>query len=110
MAKRTLISITDDLDGTEGAETVHFSCGGHSYEIDLSQENRKTLEELLRRYIIGARRVSGQPAARRSPGKTNAGVNANAIRVWAWEQGMQVSERGRISKKVLDAYAEAHPA
>jgi hypothetical protein len=39
VAKQTIERLIDDLDGTEGAETVAFALDGVSYEIDLSEKN-----------------------------------------------------------------------
>ena len=38
--KTVSVVVTDDLDGSPGAETVSFGVDGHSYEIDLSEKNR----------------------------------------------------------------------
>ena len=33
------VSLVDDFDGTEAAETIRFSLDGKNYEIDLSKAN-----------------------------------------------------------------------
>src|SRR3954447_4766959 len=38
VAQRTMVIITDDIDGTEGAETVTFGLDGAQFEIDLAQK------------------------------------------------------------------------
>jgi hypothetical protein len=43
--------ITDDLDGTHGAEPVQFGWDGVTWEIDLAEGNRKKLEEALRPFL-----------------------------------------------------------
>jgi len=35
MAQQVLVSITDDLDGSEAHETIMFALDGASYEIEL---------------------------------------------------------------------------
>jgi|tagenome__1003787_1003787.scaffolds.fasta_scaffold20500966_1 hypothetical protein len=116
MAKRVHISMTDDLDGTEGAEAVQFGYDGRTYEIDLTEDNRQELEEFLQRYIDAARRVGGQGRQRsrgRSTRRERAAsndVDRDAVRAWAAEQGVAVAQRGRIAKKVMNAYREAHAA
>jgi hypothetical protein len=40
MARNVSVMITDDLDGSAGAQTVAFGLDGVSYEIDLVQPNR----------------------------------------------------------------------
>lgn len=39
MAQKVLVSLVDDLDGSEAEETVEFGLDGVSYQIDLSGEN-----------------------------------------------------------------------
>ena len=111
MARRVLINMTDDLDGTEGAETVQFAYDGRTYEIDLAEGNRRGLEEFLERYINAARRVRRPAATGGQPrGKPSDHVDRNAVRAWANEEGIEVGQRGRIPKKVIDAYRKAHAA
>jgi len=45
------IVYTDDLDGTHGAEPVHFGWDGITWEIDLAEPNRKRLEDALRPFL-----------------------------------------------------------
>ncbi|GMA89422.1 hypothetical protein GCM10025868_46720 [Angustibacter aerolatus] len=47
-------------------------------------------------------------AARAGSASAAAGTDTAAIRQWAKENGHEVSERGRISAAVMDAYAAAH--
>ena len=51
--------------------------------------------------------VQGCPAV---PGGEAAPVGSDlaAVRAWAKDNGFEVSERGRISQKVTDAYSAAH--
>lgn len=113
MAK-TLIT-TDDLDGSPDAETVKFSYAGISYAIDLGKKNRTALEKALKPYIDVAQRTSarrGSSASRTRRGRATrrrtAGPDLAEVRAWARENGIQVSERGRIAQTVIDAYTEAH--
>ena len=39
MAKTVITQITDDLDGSTGAETISFAYRGTTYEIDLGRRN-----------------------------------------------------------------------
>lgn len=50
----------DDLDGTttEGVESVTFTYKGQDYEIDLSEDHRKDLDEALSAYTDKARKVT----------------------------------------------------
>jgi hypothetical protein len=107
MAKTVSVVITDDLDGSPDAETVTFSIDGHSYEIDLGKKNRAKLQKSLQPFMDAGRRT----AHRRSPKATRgAGSRTDraAVRAWAAGQGLQVSERGRISADVMSKYNAAH--
>jgi hypothetical protein len=44
MSKSVSVIVTDDLDGSDSAETVSFGFDGVTYEIDLAQKNRAKLE------------------------------------------------------------------
>jgi hypothetical protein len=108
MAKTVAVVISDDLDGSEGAETVTFGFDGVNYEIDLSEKNRTKLGKAFAPYIEHGRRVRLQQ--RRSSGASASGprIDRAAVRVWAKGQGLQVSERGRISAHVMQQYEAAH--
>jgi len=47
MARNISVVFTDDLDGSEGANTARFGLDGVAYEMDLAQENRAKLEGYL---------------------------------------------------------------
>ncbi len=102
-----VVTITDDIDGSEGAETVTFSFAGQGYEIDLSSKNLGNFKKGLQPFIDSGRRVSRQGAVRlaRSPTTRN---NSSTIRAWATEQGIAVNERGRIPAAVVEKYEAAH--
>ena len=99
--------MTDDLDGSDDAETISFGFGGVVYEIDLGQKNRAKLEKALAPFIKGRRVPRGgrRRAADRSSG---ASVDRGAIRAWAKSVGIKVPERGRISADIMRQYEEAH--
>ena len=48
MAQRVVVTLFDDIDGSEAAETIAFGLDGKSYEIDLNQTNAETQEGSLR--------------------------------------------------------------
>jgi hypothetical protein len=108
MASIVSVIVNDDLDGSEGAETVTFGLDGSTYEIDLSEKNRTKLEKALAPYVSAGRRLSRSRS--RSNGSRSAGprVDRPLIRAWAKEQGITVSERGRISAEVMQRYEAAH--
>jgi hypothetical protein len=108
MAMRTRVVTYDDLDSSEGASRVTFAYAGTSYEIDLGEEHRAELEQALAKFIAAARRTGpaiGRRAYTTPPGR---GRDLAAIRAWAREQGLRVSDTGRVSKEVQHAYNAAH--
>jgi hypothetical protein len=112
MAKQTIVTLVDDLDGGEAEEQVEFGVDGKSYEIDLSASNSKKLREALAPFVAAARRAGGG-GRRRSTGSAAAArpvvdrEQYQAIREWAQQQGMKISERGRIPATVLEAYHQS---
>ena len=104
----------DDLDGSEtDVETVHFALDGTDYEVDLSPENRQRLTGALDRYLKHARNAPQitKPTRSRGGKKSPAASNREEIqriRTWARENGHTVSDRGRISAAIQDAYRAAH--
>ena len=72
MAKTVIVKLTDDIDGGDADETVHFALDGKTYEIDLSAANAATLRGAFKPFIEKGRpvavggsappRVSGPPA------------------------------------------------
>ncbi len=107
MARKTVVTQIDDIDGTVADEAVTFAVDGISYEIDLSSANAAALREALSTYIGAGRRVGGQGRPRGSgPARTDK-EQLDAIRRWARENGFDVSDRGRISKAVREAYNAA---
>lgn len=106
MARKTQVILTDDIDGSEATGTVSFGIDGVAYEIDLNEDNGQRMREQLAVWTdkarrIGGRRVSGTP---RSTGSSNETAK---IRAWAKDNGYEVSDRGRISKEVREAYNAA---
>jgi hypothetical protein len=121
MAQRTVVQLTDDLDGKpipDGkGETIRFSLDRTDYEIDLTDKNAKALREAFATYVSAARRTagstrgSGRGGAGRS-GRTGAGAardyDPKAIRIWAEAQGIQVSERGRVPADLVAKFQAAN--
>jgi hypothetical protein len=80
MAKVTVEVLVDDLDGSEGAETVRLGWNGDWREIDLSKRNRASLSKALDKYWNAGRPVGGDRqwtarayAIARSCGQVSAG-------------------------------------
>ena len=101
MAQKVQVVLVDDIDGGEAAETLSFSLDGVGYEIDLTEANAAELRAAIAPWISAGRRVSGRRSAGRGRGTSDAGK----IREWARANGVEVSERGRVSASVREAYA-----
>jgi Lsr2 len=59
MAKTVIVKLTDDIDGGDADETVHFALDGKSYEVDLSSANASMLRDALKLYIEKGRSGPG---------------------------------------------------
>jgi hypothetical protein len=112
MAQRVQILLVCDLhdDDTAGTETVTFAVDGASYEIDVCEAHGNQLHEAFAPFVAAGRRSSrGGGSARRSRrGRGGSGgFDPAAVRAWAKDNGVAVSERGRISADVLEKYNAA---
>lgn len=109
MAKKTVVLLEDDIDGSEATETLSFALDGSDYEIDLNEGHAKELREALARFTNAGRKVSGargRPASRAK--SSQDGPDAKAVRLWAAENGIPVNTRGRIQAEVVEKYEAAH--
>lgn len=106
MASRTIVELTDDLDGKPAAETVAFGLDGRAFEIDLSEKNAKALRKTLEPWVTSARRVSGR-TRNAPPRRVETGVDTAAVRAWAASNGIELSARGRLPKDVVEQYRAA---
>jgi len=107
MAQRVKIELVDDLDGSEASETVTFGLDGSTYEIDLNSGNAAGLREALAPYLGHARKAGGSHRRGRRSAATSGPSTAD-IREWARANGHEVSDRGRVSSEVREAYDAAH--
>jgi nucleoid-associated protein Lsr2 len=131
VARRVEVQLIDDIDGDSAAETVAFGLDGRSYEIDLNAKHAAELRALLGEFIAAGRRLGreraggarGATAAPRGNLATAAprGSSATAaprgnralnraIREWAGRRKIELSERGRIPRSVIEEYeAQVEP-
>lgn len=114
VAREFNVVVTDDLNGAPGAEPRHFGVNGQEYEIDLIDENWNEVLDTLKPYIAAARPVkTGKAAGKRGrrPAASKAEKDENrAARQWAREQGLDVSDRGRIPGHILDKFRASEAA
>jgi nucleoid-associated protein Lsr2 len=85
---------------------VRFGLGGAEYEIDLSKKNATAFRRQLAPFIDHARKAGRGP--RRRPARTSSSrERSGGIRAWAKDQGIAVSDRGRIPASVVERYEAA---
>jgi hypothetical protein len=119
MARRETVVFSCDLhegDMTDGVKTVSFGLDGQSYELDACEQHRGQLEDAFAPYVGAARKAGGSGSApprraSRAASRPSSGGSdreeVQRIREWARAHGHKVSERGRLSSSVLEAYRAA---
>lgn len=122
VAKQVTVQLVDDLDGSviddESGEAIEFAVNGVEYSIDLKAKNASEFHKKLGYYIEHATRVGGR---KRKPSPSTAATSkvagkqakrdpeqTRAIRQWAFDQGYEISERGRIPAGIEEAFNAAH--
>jgi len=115
MAQKVQVLLVCDLcvSENEGSETVSFALDGSSYEIDVCADHAAEIRDAFAGYVGAARRAGRSVAAGRA--RTARGGRASgdreqlqAMREWARKNGFKVSDRGRLSKDVVEAYHAKH--
>ncbi len=113
MAQKTYVTLVDDIDESEASETVSFGLDGTQFEIDLNDAHAAQLRDALASWVGHARRA-GRTAAPRKAGRSRPAATGSdrehtqQVREWARQNGHEVSDRGRLSSKVAEAYEAAH--
>jgi hypothetical protein len=64
MAKTIIVKLTDDIEGGDAEETVHFSLDGKSYEIDVNASNAARVREAFKPFIAKGRVSDGTSRSR----------------------------------------------
>ncbi|MEU9050111.1 Lsr2 family protein [Streptomyces sp. NPDC048384] len=117
MVQKKIVTMVDDVTGEEAEDidTHTILIDGAGVEIDLTSENHDRLLEILHPYLsaASARRVRGGVATAGSKGTRRGAATAGSvdlakIRAWGRENGYEVSERGRVSAQVREAYEKAN--
>lgn len=107
MAQKIQVLLVDDVDGGEASETVRFGLDGVSYEVDLSAANAAKLRDDLATWIGHGRRTGGRRATGRAAAAAGSNQDLNKVREWGRDNGFKVSDRGRVSRELQDAYEKA---
>jgi hypothetical protein len=106
MATKITVVLEDDLVGGPADETVRFRLGGEQYEIDLNKKNARAFRKQLAPFVEHARKA-GRGQRRRAARTAASRQRSGDIRAWARNQGIAVSNRGRIPASVLQQYEAA---
>jgi hypothetical protein len=112
MARRTVTILTCDLcdDPHDDADvtTLRFGYSGRDYELDAcpthAEEVRAALSGWARRGRAAGSTVPVEPARRSRPTVRPDKAQIDAIRRWARDNGYQVTDRGRVPERVMDAF------
>src|SRR6266536_3189749 len=113
MARKTVVELFDDIDGSPAEETVVFSLDGIEYQIDLSGAHIAALRAAFAPYIGQARTagtVKSAPTPRAAGRTSTDRERSMEIRIWAREHGIEISERGRIPAQVAEAFEAKDPS
>ena len=111
MATVTTTFLVDDIDGsTDDVETIVFELDKTKYEIDLSADNAARLRSKLAKFIDAATHIKPGRAGKAAKKVTEptSRDQTQAVRDWARQNGFEISARGRVPRKVLDAFNAAH--
>jgi hypothetical protein len=111
VAQKVSVTFACDYDSKKIPEGEHltraFSLDGRDYEIDLCEKHSQKFDEVLKRFAVKARKVTGRVT--RTKRRTAAHRQHSAeIRAWAKASGIEVSDRGRIPAQVIASYEASH--
>ena len=104
MATRTTVALEDDLDGGPADQTLQFRLGTAEYEIDLNAKNARRFHDQMAPFIDHARKAS---RGQRRPRPASVRQHSAGIRAWAKQNGIPVSDRGRIPASLIEQYEAA---
>lgn len=111
VAQKVSVTFACDYDQKEIPEGQHqtrrFSLDGRDYEIDLCAEHSQRFDDAVAKYAQHARKAAARVV--RTKRRTTAHrQHSAAIRSWAKEAGIPVSDRGRIPADVVNRYEAKH--
>lgn len=124
MGRQVITTYVCDLCGTElGPDRHHVAFGSEDslFELDLCPRDGREVTDALSRWrsagtATGRYRSFGipqqlgrveRPAVRAAPAPERSPFEVAAIRRWARDQGIDVSERGRVARAVIEQYDAA---
>lgn len=114
MAKK-VVTLDDLDDSQEAEETLLYMVDSKYWEIDLSADNAREFREAFAKYVQASRPVPAKEAARRlaadggSPGSgpSYGEYDPAVVRAWAHQNGVEVSDKGRVPEHVVTMWRRA---
>jgi len=109
VSKQVQTIIVSDISGADAndGESVEFTYRGVSYAIDLTKQEADSFDHAMEIYTSHAQRQSGRRTGGSGKSTTDR-QRLQAVREWARANGHTVSDRGRVSQQIQDAYNAAH--
>jgi len=110
MATKVEVQLSCDLPGkhTDGTKTRTFTIDDQDYELETCSKHGDQLNKVFAPFLANARKVQSRRKASRPP-RTAASRNLSKdIRIWAKEQGIRLTDAGRIPTDVKQKYALTH--
>lgn len=114
MAQQQIVTLVDDLDGSEAEFSIEFGLDGKMYEIDLSATNAATLQKVFAEFVPVARRKRLNGGKRQEPEPSpyantrHRTEHLSKVREWAVANGHHVAAHGRIGRDIMAAYQAIH--
>jgi hypothetical protein len=108
MVREVRVVIRDDLDSSEGADTIPFAFDGVGYEIDLTNDNYTKFANLMSPFINAARPVGKEGSAMTAGAKKKRTAELKEVRRWANDKGYDVPSRGQVPTEVIEAFNDAN--
>lgn len=101
--------VCDLCESATDAAPIRIGWGTSIYEADLCDEHLTLLTNALENVLTNARRIGAMPSSTPAPvrRKRRARVDTAAVRAWAQKNGIEVSDKGRVSNALIEQYEEA---
>jgi Lsr2 len=112
MAKTVVVKLTDDIDGGDAVETVHFALDGKSYEIDVNKTNADRVRAAFAPFIAKGRSSGSATRARAVRSSTGSSEKTlfsqlssdEKVRFRAWAD---MATARRISDSRVNSWVDA---
>lgn len=110
MAVEITRTVTSDLSKAKGAVRKQYTLDGTRYAIDVTEQewNDFLASEAVAQFVMFSRTLSSKGDGNdENDEHESPKTEAQEIREWAQANGIDVSERGRVAKDVVERYKAA---